>query len=64
MLIYRCTNTLKVVGFSDSDYAGCVDDKNFTSDYIFIMDEEAISWKSVKKTHDFFYYGGRVCGML
>ena len=27
MLIYRCTNTLEVVGFSDFDYVGCVDDK-------------------------------------
>ena len=27
MLTYRCTNTLEVVGFSDSDYASYVDDK-------------------------------------
>ena len=39
-----------MVGFSDSDYAGCVDDKKFTSGYIFMMDEGAVSWKSVKKT--------------
>ena len=26
MLTYQCTYTLEVVGFSDSDYAGCVDD--------------------------------------
>ena len=31
MLTYRCTNTLEVVGFSDSDYAGYVDDKKSTS---------------------------------
>ena len=28
MLIYRRTDTLEVVGFSDSDYASCVDDKS------------------------------------
>ena len=28
MLTYRHTKTLEVVGFSDSNYAGCVDDKN------------------------------------
>ena len=39
MLTYRRTNTLKVVGFSDSDYTSCVDDKKFASDYIFIMTE-------------------------
>ena len=27
MLTFRRTNTLEVVDFSDSDYAGCVDDK-------------------------------------
>ena len=37
MLIYRHTDTLEVVGFSDSDYADCVDDKKSTSGYIFMM---------------------------
>ena len=39
-----------MIGFSDSDYAGYVDDKKFTSDYIIMMAEEAVSWKSVKQT--------------
>ena len=34
MLTYRHTDTLEVVGFSDSDYAGHVDDKKSTSGYI------------------------------
>ena len=50
MLTYWRTDTLKVVGFSDFDYAGCLDDKKSTSGYIFMMTEEAISWKSVKQT--------------
>ena len=50
MLTYQCTDTLGVVGFSDSVYAGCVDDKKSTSSYIFMMTEGAISWKSVKQT--------------
>ena len=49
MLTYRNSDTLEVVGFSDSDYAGCVDDKRSTFGYIFMMVEEAISWKSVKR---------------
>ena len=39
-----------VVGFRDSDYAGCMDDKKSTSGYIFMMTEGAFSWKSVKQT--------------
>ena len=50
MLTYRCTNTLEVIGFSDFDYAGCVDDKKSTSGYIFMMVEGAVSWKSVNQT--------------
>ena len=50
MLTYWCIDTLKVVGFSDSDYTDCVDDKKSTFGYIFMMVEGAISWKSVKQT--------------
>ena len=50
MLTYRHTDTLGVVGFSDFDYAGCVDDKKSTSGYIFMMVEGVVSWKRAKKT--------------
>ena len=50
MLTYRRTNTLDIVGFSDADYAGCMDDKKSTSGYIFMMAGGAVSWKSVKQT--------------
>ena len=50
MLTYRHTDTLEVVGFSDSDYVSCVDDKKSTSAYIFMMAEGVVSWKSVKQT--------------
>ena len=40
-----------MVGFSNSDYAGCMDDKKSTYfGYIFMMAERAISWKIVKHT--------------
>ena len=48
MLTYRHTDTLEVVGFSDSGYAGCVEDKKSTFGYIFMMVEATVSWKSVK----------------
>ena len=49
-MTYRNTDTLEVVGLSDSDYAGCVDDKKSTYGYIFMMTECDVSWKSVKQT--------------
>ena len=39
-----------MVGFSDSDYASYVDDKKSTSNYIFMIVEAVVSWKSVKQT--------------
>ena len=50
MLTYPRTDTLEVVGFSDSDYAGYVDDKKSTFGYIYLMSKGVISWKSVKQT--------------
>ena len=50
MLKYQRTNTLEVVDFSDSDYAGCVNDKKSTFGYIFMMAKGVVSWKSVKQT--------------
>ena len=49
MLTNWHTNTLEVVGFSDSDYASCVDDKKSTYGYIVIMAEGAVSWKSASR---------------
>ena len=50
MLIYRQTDNLDVVGYSDTDFAGCVDSRKSTSGYIFIMAGGAVSWRSVKQT--------------
>ena len=50
MLTYRHTDTLDVVGFSNSNYAAYVDDKKSTSSYIFMIVEGAILLKSFKQT--------------
>ena len=42
MLTYQHTDTLEVVGFSYSNYAGCVDDKKSTFDYIFMIAEGVV----------------------
>ncbi|KAL0433573.1 UNVERIFIED_CONTAM: Retrovirus-related Pol polyprotein from transposon TNT 1-94 [Sesamum latifolium] len=37
MLMYRRTENLEVVGYSDLDFAGCVDSRKSTSGYIFMI---------------------------
>ena len=49
-LMYWRTSNLKVVSYSNSDFAGCVDSRKSTSGYIFILAGGAISWRSVKQT--------------
>jgi hypothetical protein len=49
MLTYKRTNNLEVIDYSDSDFTGCVDSQKLTSDYVFILANEAISWKSYKQ---------------
>jgi hypothetical protein len=49
-LTYRYTDHLKVVGYSDSDFARCVDSRKSTSGYIFLLAGGAISWRSSKQT--------------
>ncbi|KAL0359253.1 UNVERIFIED_CONTAM: Retrovirus-related Pol polyprotein from transposon TNT 1-94 [Sesamum angustifolium] len=48
--IYKHTENLEVVGYSDSDFAGCLDTRKSTSGYIFLLANGAISWKSTKQT--------------
>ncbi|XP_031108641.1 secreted RxLR effector protein 161-like [Ipomoea triloba] len=48
--VLRKMNTLDIVGYSDADFAGCVDSQKSTLRNIFIMAGRAISWRSVKQT--------------
>ena len=50
MLMYRRTDNLEVIGYSDLDFVGCVDSRKSTSRYIFIFAGGAVSWRSVKQT--------------
>ncbi|WKA07370.1 hypothetical protein VitviT2T_025208 [Vitis vinifera] len=36
MLVYRRVDNLEVVGYSDSDFGGCSDDRKSTSGYIYV----------------------------
>ncbi|XP_074297230.1 secreted RxLR effector protein 161-like [Silene latifolia] len=50
MLTYRRSDHLEVIGYSDSDYAGCVDSRKSTIGYLFLLAEGAVSWKSGKQS--------------
>ena len=50
ILTYRRSNQLEVIGYSDSDYAGCIDTRKSTFGYIFLLAGGAISWKSAKQS--------------
>jgi len=50
MLMYRRSNELEVIGYSDSDFAGCIDTRKSTFGYLFMISQGAISWKSAKQT--------------
>ncbi|XP_068655789.1 secreted RxLR effector protein 161-like [Aristolochia californica] len=50
MLMYRRADTLEVIGYSDSDFVGCIDSRKSTLGYIFLMASGAISWRNVKQT--------------
>ena len=48
MMTYRRSDSLHIVAYSDSDYAG--DDRKSMSGYVFTLAGGAISWKSSKQT--------------
>ena len=50
MLTYRKSDQLEIIGYSDSDFAGCQDSRRSTSGYIYLLAGGAISWKSAKQT--------------
>ena len=50
MLVYRRSDALEIVGYSDADWAGCKDTKKSTSGYVFTLAGGAISWKSCKQS--------------
>ncbi|PNX66496.1 putative copia-type protein, partial [Trifolium pratense] len=43
------TNEIELVGWSDSDYAGDLDDRKSTSGYVFMLGTGTISWSSKKQ---------------
>jgi hypothetical protein len=56
---------MQLVGYSDTDWDGDLDERKFTSIYAFVLGSEAITW-SGKKTYMycFIYYEGRICSLF
>ena len=49
MLTYTKSEELEIIGYSDSDFAGCIDSKKSTSSNIYLLAGGAISWKVLNK---------------
>ena len=50
MLTYRRCDHLEAIGYSDSDFAGCVDTRKSTFGYLYLLAGGAISWKNAKQS--------------
>ncbi|XP_047181674.1 secreted RxLR effector protein 161-like [Vigna umbellata] len=50
MPMYRRTNNLEVISYSNSDFVSCVDTRKSTSGYVFILVCGVVSWSAKKKT--------------
>jgi hypothetical protein len=49
MLTYKKSDApLEIVGYSDSDFLGCLDTEKSTSGYILTLANGAISWKRLQ----------------
>ena len=55
MLTFRKSNHPQMIGYADSDFAGCPDTRLCTLGYTFLLCGGAISWKSQKS---------EICGLL
>ncbi|XP_040869469.1 secreted RxLR effector protein 161-like [Glycine max] len=50
MLTYKRSDQLEIIGYSNSDFAGCLDSLRSTSGYIFILASGAVCWRRAKQT--------------
>jgi len=49
MLTYRKSDHLEVIGYTDSNFADCMNTRKSTFGYIYLLAGGTISWKSTKQ---------------
>jgi len=50
MLTYKRSGHLEVIGYTNLDFAGCIDTRKSTFGYMYLLAGGAISWKSTKQS--------------
>ena len=48
-IFFSRSNDFKLIGYTNSDCVGCIDDRKSTSDYVFHFGLEIVSWASKKQ---------------
>jgi hypothetical protein len=48
-IFYKTGGESNLIGFSDSDYAGDIEDRKSTSSFVFMMNSSVVSWSSKKQ---------------
>ena len=48
-ILYAKGGNNELIGFTDSDYAGCLEDRKSTSGYVFMLSSGAVAWSSRKQ---------------
>ena len=49
-LLYSSSIDFKLIRFSDSDFAGDIDDRKSTTNFVFFMGDCAVTWSSKKQS--------------
>jgi len=47
--MYKKGENVRLIGWSDSNYVGDIDDRKSTSEYVYMIGNGAISWSSKKE---------------